>query len=52
MNARLAGDPPAAAKSGGSFFALDPVVAIAVIGVFVVVGLGVTGALLNRRLGG
>ncbi len=49
MNARLAGDPPAAAKYGHSFFALDPAVAIAVILVFVAAGLAVSGTLLSRR---
>ena len=49
MNARLAGDPPAAAKYGHSFFALDPAVAIAVILVFAAAGLAVSGTLLSRR---
>jgi ABC transport system ATP-binding/permease protein len=49
MNSRLVGDPGAAAGYGHSFFALDPVVAIAAILVFVAAGLGVAGLLLRRR---
>jgi ABC-type multidrug transport system ATPase subunit/pSer/pThr/pTyr-binding forkhead associated (FHA) protein/ABC-type multidrug transport system permease subunit len=49
MNSRLAGDPPAAAKYGHSFFALDPAVAIAAILVSAAVGLAAAGVLLSRR---
>jgi ABC transport system ATP-binding/permease protein len=49
MNARLATDPGAAAGYGESFFALAAPLAIAVILVFVVAGLGVAGLLLTRR---
>jgi len=50
LNARLAGDQPAAAGYGHSFFALDPAAAIAVILVFAAAGLALTGLLLRRRV--
>jgi ABC-type multidrug transport system ATPase subunit/ABC-type multidrug transport system permease subunit len=49
MNARLAGDPQAAAGYGESFFALSPPVSIAIALVFVAAAGGLAGALLARR---
>jgi ABC-type multidrug transport system ATPase subunit/pSer/pThr/pTyr-binding forkhead associated (FHA) protein/ABC-type multidrug transport system permease subunit len=50
MNARLAGDPPAAAKYGHSFFSLDPVLAIFAVLLFAAAGLAAAGLLLRRRV--
>lgn len=50
MNARLAGDPQAAAGYGESFFALSPSLSVAIVLVFVVVACGLAGALLARRV--
>lgn len=49
MNARLAADPKAAVAYGESFFGLGTPLAIAVVLIFVLAGLGLAAALLARR---